>query len=618
MKITLLQPFFLKILSGILIVFFIFSPIKSFAENHNEDPSLGDVAADAAEGAVIGVASCYLAGFAGNLLGGLSTLLSVPTGDSANQANTGASVGKNCMLDGAANGIKRGLVKALVRSTVNWINGGFDGSPRFGYELGKIVEDTKAMYLDEIIYNNKNLNFLCSGFELPLKFAMQVSYGGGGGDRYQPKCTIDDIKTNVGAAVDDLDDYYSVNRSLAYTTNSSNSPFGVYFKLSNDLDRAVKLVVDANDKELSDNGGFLSYRKCNQSVWEKAWVKENKDSVESGVILTKPNFSIYDGSYLAKKHCKITTPGTTLSASLNKSLEIEGDALVSADEFDEVISSLVGYAVRSATGSGGVSGLTGGGSGSQKDIVDPNLPGYKKSYAKKYDTRAYDIVLKILGSRKTTAESTQQILDDTVTCWNDIEALKTENDKKGNKNYFRLKSSEDGSLIYEILTSRTIASALQHSADFQSYQKEEIKITTKKIEVALSDRAKAKSLVELINNASDFLKLEEIISNARVGVADIFGEEREKTEKNRILDEMVNGSIGGYDQFGSIRVGGLGATKNYCSSFNLDNTPTAAKDESISFVDSVSNASSIISTAADISFVDTYNLTVDVRNLESN
>lgn len=72
--------------------------------------------------------------------------------------------------------------------------------------------------------------------------------------------------------------------------------------------------------------------------------------------------------------------------------------------------------MRSATGSGGVSGLTGGGSGSQKDIVDPNLPGYKKSYAKKYDTRAYDIVLKILGSRKTTAESTQQILDDTVTC----------------------------------------------------------------------------------------------------------------------------------------------------------------------------------------------------------
>jgi hypothetical protein len=91
------------------------------------------------------------------------------------------------------------------------------------------------------------------------------------------------------------------------------------------------------------------------------------------------------------------------------------EGIITADEFDEIIAALIGQLIKKLMDSGGVASFTSG-DDRYSDGEDPALDAYKKSYLKQFDTRAYDIAIKILESRKRTVMNARSVYDDALFC----------------------------------------------------------------------------------------------------------------------------------------------------------------------------------------------------------
>jgi hypothetical protein len=177
---------------------------------------------------------------------------------------------------------------------------------------------------------------------------------------------------------------------LDTTTNTDNNPFGVYFNLSDDLEKQIERRTKKTEQELNSNSGFLSYRKCDESGWRAA------ETAISGQDNAGKNYGSYDGSDMSESFCQITTPGTQIARTLESSMNAGLDQLVTADEFDEIIGALVGQLVRGVI-SGGLAKAT-----SYEEYTDPGLEKFKglieenrKRYINDLDPRRYKVAIKI-------------------------------------------------------------------------------------------------------------------------------------------------------------------------------------------------------------------------------
>jgi hypothetical protein len=86
--------------------------------------------------------------------------------------------------------------------------------------LTHVLEDNTHRLLDDFLYSNEYTKGLCRGFDLPLKFAVQLKFytkSKFGGERYTPKCTIESATDSIN----DLTDYYKNNKFLSVSFDES-------------------------------------------------------------------------------------------------------------------------------------------------------------------------------------------------------------------------------------------------------------------------------------------------------------------------------------------------------------------------------------------------------------
>ena len=292
---------------------------------------------------------------------------------------------KEFTFDNIAYFLAKQALNQVRKSTIRWINSGFQGSPAFVTDLQQFLIDSADEIAGQIIYGSE-LGFLCSPFELDVRLALLLNYNPGLKEEVQ--CTLSGVVSNVedflggNFAAGGLPGWFEV------TTNPTNNFFGAQAgakvalrtRLQDGREREIKLL------EFGD--GFISSKEC--------LVVGFGDS----------------------KDCTINMPGKAISETLAFELSIGGRELIAADEINEVVSALVSQlALQALRGAGGLLGLgRSGGSGYQGTSYLDRMGDPTYDPLSRAGTGSYDFI----GTALTDERKYQGFHDDIIARAEDI------------------------------------------------------------------------------------------------------------------------------------------------------------------------------------------------------
>ncbi len=240
-----------------------------------------------------------------------------------------ALVSKEYAFDGIIFALKRGILMGIQRSTLNWINSGFEGSPAFVTDFNQFLLDTADEVAGEMIYGSR-LNYLCSPFQLDVKIALALKYQQQ--RDYVPQCTLTGV-------VDNIDDFFQDGFAAGgypawfeITQNPINTPMGAFLEADGLLRAEIETAQTRETIPLISNDFWHSISEC--------------ETVEK-----------MDGR-VTKENCVTTVPGKVISERINSTLGYGDEVLISANEINEVIGALFAQLGQQAiAGAGGLLGL---------------------------------------------------------------------------------------------------------------------------------------------------------------------------------------------------------------------------------------------------------------------
>jgi len=279
-------------------------------------------------------------------LGGISTSIgqgiqnaTAVAGNAINTVTAGAVSSnwiKENVLDGLGWAIAKRIVSGMVRSLINWVNSGFQGSPAFVTDLKGFLLNIADEEIGNFIQNELGDigSFICSPFRLDVQVSVAMQYAQGRATgQSAPTCTLTGVIDNIEGFISGIDPGNGLSDWLQITsTPQTYTPYGA--TLNAEVTARARLI-NAQGQELTQvnwGDGFLSQKIC-ESV----------------------------GGDSAGQQCSITKPGRVIADQLNKALGAGQDSLIQADEINELISALLGQLANQAlTGVAGLLGLSGG------------------------------------------------------------------------------------------------------------------------------------------------------------------------------------------------------------------------------------------------------------------
>lgn len=271
---------------------------------------------------------------------------------------------KDYLLDNIAWLIVNKIIERMSAETVNWINGGFQGSPAFITDPSSYFKNIGDQVAGQIIFNHPDLRFMCAPLRAKVQIALAKNY-------VQPygnfQCTLSSVGTNFDSF---MSNFYQGGWDgfVEISQRSQNNPLGLYNQAQNQINISVGSSLGEKKQELSWGNGFLSFKSC--ALYEEA---QPGASIPAGQIQVGiepytdangdpiPIYQNYDARKLpdTPPRCAKTvtnTPGSVIQTQLNKTLGIGSERLQVADEINEIISALLNQLVSKALGAVG-SGL---------------------------------------------------------------------------------------------------------------------------------------------------------------------------------------------------------------------------------------------------------------------
>ncbi len=260
----------------------------------------------------------------GNLITNIKSTVqsTLQTGyDTITSSATWSTWTKDNILDGIAWTIAKQAVRSMTTSIVNWINSGFEGSPAFVTDFEGMMTDIADGIIGEYIYGSE-LAFLCSPFSLQLKMSLYNTFYGES-DAYN--CTLSDAVNNAGGALLSLENDFRWDTWIEMTNKQSNNVYGAFLEVEENI--LEKILTKQEQKTLQANwgSGFYSWEEC---------------EIVGGV----------------REVCTTKTPGSVIASQLNKNLDSGREALITADEINEIIGALLTQLISGVMSSEGLSG----------------------------------------------------------------------------------------------------------------------------------------------------------------------------------------------------------------------------------------------------------------------
>lgn len=246
-----------------------------------------------------------------------------------------ANLIKEKVLDGLAWAIAKRIVSNMMRSLITWVNSGFSGSPSFIQDLDKFLLQAADEVVGERINNLGGIgSFICSPFRLNIQIALSIKYQQTRQGKPLAACTLSGVFNNFENFIEGNFQRGGWKDWITLTAQPEKyTPYGQFLAAESYISIGASNKKSNELQKASWGKGFLSKKTC-----------------EAGV---GPNGPI--------QNCVISTPGTVIAASLNKALGSPTDALIQADEIDELIGALMGQLANKAiSGAAGLLGLSPG------------------------------------------------------------------------------------------------------------------------------------------------------------------------------------------------------------------------------------------------------------------
>lgn len=327
-----------------------------------------------------------------------SAAAAINTGATA--AATGVNTKKEIIGDPLAFAVKRVVIHSITKSTVNWINSGFNGSPAFVQDLQseflRIGDTVATSYIDEFLQNDSIQN---NPFRDEIGQAVLSGYfsaTGRDGFYIQNPFTLDKVSSDPRAFINGDYKKGGLNAWRELVFNPGNNPLLLRDAVSDALHNKIGSAVDNRKSELVSGNGYNSFRgKCAKrtSNYSKDASSSNVLSVSKGGVdssIGKAGTSAFGGggakdfskssspstslSLTNTDNClgfPILTPGALISHSANKFLADNGlDQLIAADEVSEVVNALAAQLINQVLGSGGLSGTSAPRAGGGRSYAD--------------------------------------------------------------------------------------------------------------------------------------------------------------------------------------------------------------------------------------------------------
>ncbi len=281
----------------------------------------------------------------------------------------------NTLKEVAVAELKKQILDQLVNQVIQWIQGG--GKPKFVTDFDGFLKEAGNNAVGQFA-ENFGLEFLCSPFNLQLRFALFPVARFGGSGKYS--CTLDTIVANIEDFKNDFREGGWIAFDQSY--EPQNNFFGVLITANMEKNSKIAEATSKAVNEVNQASGFLSGKDCEEDPSSNA--KDEDNDGKKGDILST---------------CKITTPGKQIGDITSKMLGSDFDYIVNANGVGEYVAAIADAAINSLIISG-AEGLLGAKNGHQGQNVqtDPcsGLTGRALQACRDYQvTRGAEIQIQI-------------------------------------------------------------------------------------------------------------------------------------------------------------------------------------------------------------------------------
>ncbi len=250
-------------------------------------------------------------------------------------------------------------VASITRSTVNWINSGFNGSPAFVSDLnenlsylGDAVAEDFFNQLNQTAVNTTGFNIVSPFQDQIAQKLRQEYYLATSNTLGLSRYDLNGYSTDPKAFINGDFSKGGFDAFFAASQNPANNPFGAYELASNALWGQINAAAQQRKAELDWGNGFLPWRG-------------NCSTAAGPVSLSK------------SEQCRtspVRTPGSVIESQLEQNLGTGVRQLELADSINEVVGALMGQLVNQVLGPGGLLGASqyssGGGSSYVNQATD--------------------------------------------------------------------------------------------------------------------------------------------------------------------------------------------------------------------------------------------------------
>ncbi len=385
-----------KVTVGFLTAIFLLGSVSVFIDpkiTHAQAGCLlGGAAAGAAAGGGAAAATVAPTGFPVKDISLNAIAAANLTANTVTAANSTVESTVTCILNGLAWTLAKLTIQSLTRSTVNWINSGFRGSPAFISDLnenlkylGDAVAEDFFLNLNRTVVNATGFNIV-SPFQDQLSQKLRAEYyrassGLLGLNQYDLSGRSTDPKAflNGDFSKGGFNAYFSANG------NPANNPFDAYRLANRQLYAQIDAEAQKRKEELGWGKGFLPWRgNCTPTATASA-PGSGDVSVSSAdtraVIDAAARTEAGGGGAVATQsvplskaeQCRnnpVRTPGAVIEAQLENSLGSGIRQLELADSINEIVGALLGQLVNQVLGAAGLSGVSQPSSGGGRSYLD--------------------------------------------------------------------------------------------------------------------------------------------------------------------------------------------------------------------------------------------------------
>ncbi len=273
-----------------------------------------------------------------------------------------ATNNKEFALDPLAWMVSKMAIQTMTKSMVNWINSGFQGSPAFVTDLTSTLQQVSDRVAGSFLAK------LASDPALRSPFQSQIAQSVG--SKYYLSTSKDSFTQSHPYTLNKVtpDDTAflggdfskgGISAFFSAVANPENNPLGAQRLGQEELSNQTETAKTVQKTELDWGNGFLSWRNCPSG---------GSSGSEATVQLGARDTS---GSGCGP----VQTPGSVIQSQINKTLGLTGDTLVTADEFNEIVSALMSQLTSNVLGGSGLSGVSSvssGGNGFIDKATDPS------------------------------------------------------------------------------------------------------------------------------------------------------------------------------------------------------------------------------------------------------